>query len=241
MSPLLEVVDLSASYGGNEALHSVNFEVKQGGQCVVVLGPNGAGKSTLLRSIMGLTSCVGRVNFADRAIQGLATRHRAAAGLMLVPETRGVFGPLTVAENLDLGTYVRTRESASTLNQDREMVFDLFPRLKERLKQVAGTLSGGEQQMLAIGRALMSKPKLLLLDEPSLGLAPRLAEEIFLALEVLRDGGLALAIVEQRAPLALDLADRVYVLQTGKISRPLLPGELGDAESLLQVYFGADS
>jgi branched-chain amino acid transport system ATP-binding protein len=159
---------------------------------------------------------------------------------MLVPETRGIFGPMTVSENLDLGTYLRQRESGSTLAADRESVFALFPRLKERHKQIAGTLSGGEQQMLAIGRALMSKPRLLLLDEPSLGLAPRLAEEIFFALEALRQGGLALAIVEQRAPLALQLADSVYVLQTGRISRPLTPEDLEDQESLLKIYLGSD-
>ena len=234
MPALLEVANLSAWYGGNEALHSVDFSVNEG-ECVVVLGPNGAGKSTLMRSVMGLTQCKGQINFAGKSLLRLPTQQRAAAGLTLVPETRGIFGPLTVSDNLDLGTYLSRRD----LKETREMVFSLFPRLKERTTQIAGTLSGGEQQMLAIGRALLSRPKLLLLDEPSLGLAPRLAEEIFVALQSLLDFGLTLAVVEQRAPLALEIADRTYVLRTGNISAPLSPEELQNSTNLLDLYIGS--
>ncbi len=199
---------------------------------VAVLGPNGAGKSTLLRAIMGQVQTTGGIVFDGAAVHGLPTRGRAAIGMVLVPEGRGIFGPMTVAENLSLGAWTRRGEPA----EQRRRVLALFPRLRERLGQVAGSLSGGEQQMLAIGRALMVQPRLLLLDEPSLGLAPRLAASILDALRELNQSGLGILLVEQRAPLALRLARRTYVLRLGRVVAQTVPGQVLSQEELGRLY-----
>ena len=203
-TPLLEARALSAHYGSVAALHATSLHVGQG-ELVAILGPNGAGKSTLLRAIMGLTPGSGEVLFEGRALPRGDPRAVAALGVSLVPEGRGIFGPMSVRENLDLGAYLLRGdrgEAAARL----ERVFGLFPRLKERQRQISASLSGGEQQMLAIGRAMMSAPRMLLLDEPSLGLAPRLAVEILETLARLNREGLGILLVEQRAPLAHQLA-----------------------------------
>jgi branched-chain amino acid transport system ATP-binding protein len=202
------------------------------GEMVAVLGPNGAGKSTLLRAIMGQVQTSGTILFDGVAVQSQPTQHRAASGMVLVPEGRGIFGPMTVAENLSLGSWTRRGDAAT----QRRRVLDLFPRLQERLNQRAGSLSGGEQQMLAIGRALMMQPRLLLLDEPSLGLAPRLAASILDALRDLNQDGLGILLVEQRAPLALRLARRTYVLRIGRVVAQTAPGEVFSQEDLGRLY-----
>jgi branched-chain amino acid transport system ATP-binding protein len=214
---ILETKGLSARYGEVEALHSVDLDVAEG-ELVAVLGPNGAGKSTLLRSIMGLTHASGIVRFRGQALPAHDPAAVARYGIVLVPEGRGIFGPMTVAENLQLGAYVIGGRGAE-FERRRERVLALFPRLKERLAQTAGSLSGGEQQMLAVGRALMADPQLLLLDEPSLGLAPLVAKQIF---EIIRDlnrnEALTVFLVEQNAFHALKLAHRGYVMVNGKIT-----------------------
>jgi branched-chain amino acid transport system ATP-binding protein len=212
MTALLEVRGLTARYGRAEALKGVDLTVAPG-ECVGVLGPNGAGKSTLLRAIMGLVSRSGSVLLDGISVGTRRTEKLAEAGLIMVPETRGIFGPLTVRENLDLGGWLAS--GRGELATRREQAFALFPRLRERAAQPAGSLSGGEQQMLAIGRALMARPRLLLLDEPSLGLAPRVTGEILSAIGALNRAGLAVLLVEQKAPLALRLVKRVYVLSLG--------------------------
>ncbi len=222
---------LSARYGSLEALHGADLTV-EAGEMVAVLGPNGAGKSTLLRAIMGQVQTSGTILFDGVAVQAQPTQRRAASGMVLVPEGRGIFGPMTVAENLSLGAWTRRGDPAA----QRRRVLDLFPRLRERMQQRAGSLSGGEQQMLAIGRALMMQPRLLLLDEPSLGLAPRLAAAILDALRGLNQDGLGILLVEQRAPLALRLARRTYVLRTGQVVAQTAPGQVFSQEELGRLY-----
>jgi branched-chain amino acid transport system ATP-binding protein len=204
------------------------------GEMVAVLGPNGAGKSTLLRAIMGLLPTQGSVTFDGACLDRTPSHRRAKAGLIMVPEGRGIFGPMTVAENLSLGAYAV--RDATQRAQREVQVFTLFPRLRERLRQVAGSLSGGEQQMLAIGRALMAGPVLLMLDEPSLGLAPRMAAEILETLGQLNKSGLSILIVEQKAPLALKLANRAYVLATGRVVARTEPGQVTSYHDLAQFY-----
>jgi branched-chain amino acid transport system ATP-binding protein len=236
---LLRTEALSASYGHIDALKPASIEVRSG-EVVVVLGPNGAGKSTLMRAVMGLIPCRGAASFGGASIAGWSTRRRAEAGMVLVPEGRGILGPLTVMDNLELGAYARYgRAPKSEIAADFEAVFRLFPRLKERRKQKGSSLSGGEQQMLAVGRAMMARPRLLLLDEPSLGLAPRVIEEIFVALKTLKEGGLTILLVEQKAPLALKMADRAYVLRTGNIVATVSGRDLGDTDALAKLYLGA--
>ena len=216
------------------ALQATDLSVETG-ELVAVLGPNGAGKSTLLRSIMGLVrGSSGTVAFEGTRIDTLPTAARAGRGVVLVPEGRGIFGPMTVEENLLLGGYLG--RDAIAIKQRRERVFALFPRLAERLRQVAGSMSGGEQQMLAIGRALMAGPRLLMLDEPSLGLAPRLAAEILAALGLLNREGLGILLVEQKAPLALRLAKRVYVLSVGRVVAETTPDRLATRADLARLY-----
>ncbi len=233
MAPLLDIADLSAGYGKVRALRGVSLSVGEG-EMVAVLGANGAGKSTLLRAIMGLLPTQGSVIFAGKPINSTAPFRRACAGLIMVPEGRGIFGPMTVGENLSLGAYgVR----AGAVRAQREaQVFAFFPRLKERRSQLAGSLSGGEQQMLAIGRALMAGPVLLMLDEPSLGLAPRMASEILDTLGDLNKAVLSILIVEQKAPLALKLANRAYVLATGRVVAQTAPGEVTSYQDLAGHY-----
>ena len=236
-TPLLAVEGLSARYGNVEALHATSLTVARG-ELVAVLGPNGAGKSTLLRAIMGLTPGNGSVRFNGELLPRGDARAVAAQGVILVPEGRGIFGPMTVRENLDLGAYLLGRQRGEIAAR-LERVFTLFPRLQHRQAQLAGSLSGGEQQMLAIGRALMAGPKMLLLDEPSLGLAPRLAAEILETLGGLNRDGLGILLVEQRAPLALKLAKRAYLLSVGRVVAEVTPDQIASPHDLARYYFAA--
>lgn len=212
---LLSVSDLHVYYGGIHALKGISFDVEEG-EIVTLIGANGAGKTTTLRAISGLVKAQkGQITFRGKRISNLAPHLIVASGLAHAPEGRGIFPNLTVAENLDIGAFLR-RDSAAVA-KDKEHALTLFPRVKERLAQNAGTLSGGEQQMLAIGRALMSKPRLLLLDEPSLGLAPIVIQQIFDTIEQLRQKGMTIFLVEQNANQALKLADRGYVLENGRV------------------------
>jgi len=231
---ILETNGLSARYGEVEALHSVDLVVAEG-ELVAVLGSNGAGKSTLLRSIMGLTHASGMVRFRGQALPAHDPAAVARHGIVLVPEGRGIFGPMTVAENLQLGAYVIGGRGAE-FERRRERVLALFPRLKERLAQTAGSMSGGEQQMLAVGRALMADPQLLLLDEPSLGLAPKVTIEILETLGRLNHAGLSVVLVEQKAPLALKLARRAYVMADGRITAAVDPREIKSHDELARFY-----
>lgn len=233
---ILEVQRLSARYGHVEALRPVDLHVDEG-ELVAVLGPNGAGKSTLMRALMGLLPTEGHVRFRGTEVPRRNPVAAAAMGLVLVPEGRGIFGPMTVAENLELGAYLLRRNKAE-LARRHERVLSLFPRLKERRAQVAGSLSGGEQQMLAMGRALMSQPKMLLLDEPSLGLAPRVVDEILEKLAVLNREGQPMILVEQKAPLALKLARRAYVMSVGTIAAEIDPRTVRSHDELARFYLG---
>jgi branched-chain amino acid transport system ATP-binding protein len=211
---MLRIENVTSGYGGITAIRGVTLEVREG-QMVALIGPNGAGKSTLLNTISGFVRAKGGgVHFADTDVTNAAPHRIARLGLLQVPEGRQILGPLTVRENLELGR-LATRSRASGTDADLERVFKLFPRLAERLTQMAGSLSGGEQQMLAIGRALMGRPKVLLLDEPSLGLAPRVSEEVFRALTLLNNEGLSILVVEQNARRALEIAQYAYVLERG--------------------------
>jgi branched-chain amino acid transport system ATP-binding protein len=214
-------------------LKPTSFTVRQG-ELVTMLGPNGAGKSTLLRALMRLNKADGTVMFDGQDVSRLSTHELAELGMIMVQEGRGLFGQMSVRENLVLGAY--TRRSASGIDSSLDRVFTLFPRLKERLNQISSSLSGGEQQMLAIGRALMAEPKLLMLDEPSLGLAPRVASEILTTLGNLNKQGLGILLVEQKAPLALKLAQRVYVLSLGRIVAELPAKEIASHHDLAQYY-----
>jgi branched-chain amino acid transport system ATP-binding protein len=231
---ILETQGLCARYGEVEALRSVDMAVEEG-ELVAVLGPNGAGKSTLLRSIMGLTHASGSVRFRGRALPQHDTAAVARNGIVLVPEGRGIFGPMSVAENLQLGAYVIGGRGAE-FDRRRERVLALFPPLRQRLSQTAGSMSGGEQQMLAVGRALMAEPKLLLLDEPSLGLAPRVTAEILETLGRLNHEGLSVVLVEQKAPLALKLARRAYVMANGRITAMIDPRKIKSHDELARFY-----
>jgi branched-chain amino acid transport system ATP-binding protein len=232
---ILEVEGLSARYGHVEALRPVDLHVDEG-ELVAVLGPNGAGKSTLMNAIMGLVPTQGEVRFRGRAVPRRAPAAAAALGIVLVPEGRGIFAPMTVAENLELGAYLLNDKHEYARRTAR--VLGMFPRLKERLAQTAGSLSGGEQQMLAVGRALMSEPKILLLDEPSLGLAPRIIEEILQKLGELNRQGLSIILVEQKAPLVLKLANRAYLLSVGSIAAEIDPRTIKSHDELVQYYLG---
>ena len=234
-TPLLEVTDLKVNYGAIAALRGVSLKVCEG-EIVCVIGSNGAGKSTLMNAIIGQ---VARES-GDIAIQGcpLAKRNYQVVrqGISLVPEGRRIFAPLTVVENLTMGAFPRT--DRSKIGEDLDWVYTLFPRLKERQGQYAGTLSGGEQQMLAIGRALMGRPKLLLLDEPSMGLAPLLVEEVFNVIKALKAQGMTILLVEQNASAALAIADRGYVLETGSVTLTGPGQELLQNEDVRAAYLG---
>jgi branched-chain amino acid transport system ATP-binding protein len=232
--PILETQGLSARYGEVEALHSVDLAVGEG-ELVAVLGPNGAGKSTLLRSIMGLTNASGTVRFRGRPLPQRDAAAVARRGIVLVPEGRGIFAPMSVAENLQLGAYVIGGRGVE-FERRRERVLALFPRLSERLAQAAGSMSGGEQQMLAVGRALMAEPQLLLLDEPSLGLAPKVTVEILETLGRLNHEGLSVVLVEQKAPLALKLARRAYLMANGRVTAAVDPREIKSHDELARFY-----
>jgi branched-chain amino acid transport system ATP-binding protein len=233
--PLIEVSGLAASYGHVAALKPTNLHVKAG-EFVTVLGPNGAGKTTLLRAMARLIASRGRIRFQGTDVTGLRTHELAKLGIVMVQEGRGLFGEMSVHENLLLGAFTAGGASAE-LARRFEAVFALFPRLRERVSQVASSMSGGEQQMLAIGRALMAEPKLLILDEPSLGLAPRAAAEILSKLGELNRKGLSILLVEQKAPLALKLAQRVYVLVSGSVRAELLASEIKSHHELARFYF----
>ncbi len=233
---MLEVRGLRAFYGANQALHGLDFELEEGG-IVTLLGANGAGKTTTLRAICGMVRMTGEVRFDEGSIAGRATEDIVRLGIAHVPEGRGTFVRMSVEENLQLGAMARRDRRA--IAEDIVEVYSHFPRLKERRAQQAGTLSGGEQQMLAVGRALMLRPRLLLLDEPSFGLAPLIVEELFAILRRLHaELGVAMLIVEQNAALALDLADRAYLLETGRIVMAGPARELARDEAVRRSYLG---
>jgi branched-chain amino acid transport system ATP-binding protein len=215
MASMLEIRDLDVTYGVIQALKGINLEVQKG-EIVALVGANGAGKSTVLKALTGLIPSRGFIGFENKEITSVPAHRRVAMGIALVPEGRGIFANMTVLENLFLGAYRNLRDRAGTKAQLEE-VFQEFPRLRERGKQLGGTLSGGEQQMLAIGRALMSRPRLMLLDEPSMGLAPTIVVRIFKIIKRIRELGTTVLLVEQNANAALRAADRAYVLETGAI------------------------
>lgn len=233
---MLELNSITVYYGSIRALQDVSLAV-QNGELVALLGANGAGKSTTLRTISGLLKPrSGKVLFAGQDITGKQTHRIVASGIIQVPEGRQIFSQLSVADNLRLGAY--QRRDANGIEQDRQWVFSLFPILGERQKQVAGTLSGGEQQMLAIGRALMGRPQLLLLDEPSLGLAPVVTDLIFDVILKLREQGMTILLVEQNAYQALEIADRAYVLETGKVKLFGSSAEVINNPEIKKAYLG---
>ena len=233
---MLKVENIDVYYGAIHALHNISLEVSQG-EIVTLIGANGAGKSTILRTVSGLLSPKnGKVIFKGQTISGVPAHEIVGMGLSQVPEGRRIFANLTVRENLELGAYLR--KDKENLKQDMQNVFDKFPRLNERVTQVAGTLSGGEQQMLAIGRAMMSRPQLLLLDEPSMGLAPILVKEIFNTIKELNAQGMTILLVEQNANMALSIADRAYVLETGSITLAGNAQELAASDEIRKAYLG---
>jgi branched-chain amino acid transport system ATP-binding protein len=235
MTPLLEIRALRGGYGRVEVLRGVDLQVNAG-EMVALLGSNGAGKSTLNKMVCGLCPAwSGTVRFDGQDLSGAHYRDVVKAGLIQVPEGRKVFPNLSVLENLELGSFTRARERRAS-NLDK--VFGIFPRLKERIRQHAGTMSGGEQQMLAIGRGLMAEPVLLILDEPSLGLSPLLVEEMFTLIRQLRDGGLAVLLVEQNVGQSLEIADRAYVLENGSVRFSGLPQDLLGSDELRRAYLG---
>jgi len=237
VSAALEVEGLSVFYGKVEALHRASLRVAEG-SIVTVIGPNGAGKTTLLGAIVGLLASRGTLRYAGALLDGTPTEERVALGMCLVPERRELFAELSVEDNLRLGAFHRRREGARAIASDMEAVFVRFPRLKERGRQLAGTLSGGERQMLALGRALMAKPRLLLLDEPSLGLAPRVVREIFHIIADLKRTGVSMLLVEQNARAALQVADYGYVLETGEIVLEGAAAELAGNPRVAETYLG---
>ncbi|HID96262.1 MAG TPA: ABC transporter ATP-binding protein [Candidatus Latescibacteria bacterium] len=236
---MLQMRNVNAYYGRVQALKGISLHVLPG-EIVCLIGANGAGKTTILRSISGLLDVLdGEIRFNGTRLTDLAPDQIVRLGISHVPEGRQLFGPLTVIDNLRLGAYQRYRRSnRSQIQKDIEYVFQLFPLLEARASNLAGTLSGGEQQMLAIGRALMSRPKLLLLDEPSMGLAPMVAREIFEVIKDLREGGTTILLVEQNARMALSLADRGYVLETGKIIIEGPSAELLENREVKRAYLG---
>jgi len=232
---LLQVEDIHTYYGAIEALRGVSLTVEDG-EVVTIIGSNGAGKSTTLRSISGLTPArSGKVMFEGREITRVPAHEIVDCGIALSPEGRHCFARMTVRENLDLGAYRRRDEG---IGEDLERVFELFPRLKERERQKAGTMSGGEQQMLAIGRALMARPKLLMLDEPSMGIAPILVQRIYATIAEINRQGVAILLVEQNANYALDVAKRGYVLETGEVALTNASAELRNDPAVQRAYLG---
>ena len=234
MSNILEVKDLHVSYGGIKAVKDISFAVPKG-EVVTLIGANGAGKSSTLRSIVGLVKPEsGSIQFEGAQLAGLPTDQIVSKGITLVPEGRRVFPDLTVLENLKIGAYMRK----DSLDEDLKWVHDLFPRLKERSWQLAGTLSGGEQQMLAIGRALMSKPELIMMDEPSLGLAPIIVQGVFDIIREINKQGVTILLVEQNANMALKAANKGYVMETGRITLTGTGAELLENEEVKAAYLG---
>ena len=232
---MLRIDDINVYYGAIHAVKGVSFQVNEG-EIVTLIGANGAGKSTILQTISGLmNSKTGDIEFMGKSIAAVAPHKIVEQGLAHVPEGRRVFLQMTVQENLEMGAYTQPN---SGVPADLDMVFELFPRLLERRKQVAGTLSGGEQQMLAMGRALMSHPKLLMLDEPSMGLAPILVEQIFSIIEEMNRKGTTILLVEQNAQMALSIASRAYVLETGNVTISGSGKELSESDEIRKAYLG---
>ncbi|MCR5717171.1 MAG: ABC transporter ATP-binding protein [Lachnospiraceae bacterium] len=235
MSRLLNVEDLHVYYGSIHAIKGISFDVQEG-EIVTLIGANGAGKSTTLNTVSGLLKPrSGSVEFAGENLANIPAHKMVGKGMALCPEGRRIFLQLTVRENLEMGAYTR---KPSEINDSIEAIYEQFPRLKERYKQIAGTLSGGEQQMLAMGRALMSKPKLLMLDEPSMGLAPILVDQIFEIIQQLNQAGTTILLVEQNAQMALSIADRAYVLETGRIVTSGTGKELLHDDAVRKAYLG---
>jgi len=233
---LLEVADLCAGYNAADVLHNVNFAVEQGG-ITAILGANGAGKTTLLRAVSGMLRRRGSIRYGGRAIERMATEDIALLGVAHVPDGRGTFLDLTTEENLRIGAY--TRKDRGEVARDLDRVYTYFPRLKERRHQQAGALSGGEQQMLAVSRALMLRPRLLLLDEPSFGLAPLVVQDIFGIMRAINaEEGVSVLLVEQNAGLALDLADNAYVLETGQVVMSGTTEAVRSDEAVRRAYLG---
>lgn len=232
---LLNVKDLHVSYGAIKAVKGISFHVNQG-EIVSLIGANGAGKTSTLRAISGIATSTGSIELNGTCIQSTAPHKRVGLGMAQSPEGRGVFAPMSILENLEMGAY--SRSDSSEIKQDLEMCFDLFPRLRERQWQAAGTLSGGEQQMLAICRALMSRPKLLLLDEPSLGLAPLIVLQIFEIIKKLNSEGMTILLVEQNARMALKNSHRAYVLETGLVSLEGKGSDLLNNDDVRRSYLG---
>jgi len=237
MTDALRVTDLKVNYGGIQAVKGISLSVGQG-EIVALIGANGAGKTSTLKAIVRLIASQGQIDFFGAPVGNRATHQIAALGVSLVPEGRAIFGNMSVRENLEMGAFLH--RDAAERKHHMERVFALFPRLAERLKQDGSTLSGGEQQMLAIGRAMMSQPKLLLLDEPSLGLAPKLVGEIFAAIRTIAADGLSILLVEQNTRLALKTAGRAYVLVTGEVALSGDASELRDDPRVQSAYLGGD-
>jgi branched-chain amino acid transport system ATP-binding protein len=237
VSALLEVSDLRVFYGKVEGLHRASLRVPEGA-IVTVIGPNGAGKTTLLGAIMGLLPSAGAVRYAGADLAGAKTEARVALGLCLVPERRELFGEMTVEDNLRLGAFHRFRHRDAAIGTDLAAIYARFPPLEERRRQLAATLSGGERQMLALGRALMAKPRLLMLDEPSLGLAPRIVRDIFHIITELKKTGVSILLVEQNARAALQVADYGYVLETGEIALEGEASQLASNPRVIETYLG---
>ena len=236
MAAMLDIKDINVYYGAIHAIKGISLTVNEG-EIVTLIGANGAGKSTTLRTVSGLlTPKEGEIKFLGETISGLPAQDIVRAGISQVPEGRRIFANMTVMENLELGAYIRTDKEG--IEKDYQMVFERFPRLAERKEQQAGTLSGGEQQMLAMGRALMSRPKLLLLDEPSMGLAPLLIREIFNIIVDINKAGTTVLLVEQNANMALSIANRAYVLETGRINLSGDAKELAASEDVRKAYLG---
>jgi branched-chain amino acid transport system ATP-binding protein len=235
-TPMLTVTDLTVYYGAIQALRGISFEVRQG-EIITLIGSNGAGKTTTLHAISNIIKKTGgQVLFDGKDISALSPDRIVASGLIQVPEGRRIFANLSVRDNLEMGAY--TRHDRGGIHRDMDMVYGLFPRLKERLHQVAGTLSGGEQQMLAMGRALMAAPRLLLLDEPSMGLAPILVDEIFAIIRRINEAGTTILLVEQNAFKALGLAVRGYILETGTVIKSGLAQDLMQDDAVKAAYLG---
>ena len=237
MSAILEVTDLRVLYGKVAGLHRATLTV-EAGSIVTVIGPNGAGKTTMLGAVMGLLPATGQVRYAGASVVGFDVEARVAAGISMVPERRELFGDMPVHDNLRLGAFARIRRRERGIDADLDAVYARFPRLSERRAQRAETLSGGERQMLALGRALMGKPKLLMLDEPSLGLAPLIVREIFRIIADLKKSGVAILLVEQNARAALQVADYGYVLENGEITVEGPARELAENPRVIETYLG---
>ena len=237
-TPLLDIRDLHAGYGKAEVLHGINLHA-DAGQVITVIGPNGAGKTTLLNTLMGLLPTRGQMFYRGEDISTYTLEERVMMGIALVPEKRELFGTMTVEDNLELGGFRQMRLGNRQWRSRIDDVYDLFPRLKERRTQLSGTLSGGERQMLAVGRSLMSNPDVLMLDEPSLGLAPLIVKEIFSIIDTLRKTGVTIVLVEQNARAALAVADYGYVLEMGEVSLHGPAAELAQDSRVIDTYLGA--